>query len=278
VPLDVAGCLLLVVGLILLLLGIGGQPGSSISGRLAFGSAGAAVLGVWALWELRQRVPLVDVRLMGRAQIWPVNVVGALIGFGMYATGFLVPQLVQADPDATGVGFGASVTTTSLYLLPALASGLVAGTASGVLARSLGAALPFGLGLGAMGLGYVVLIVGLHTPLAVAAGALIAHGLGLNVALAAMANLVLHEAPHDRLGEAAGVNATVRTIGGALGIQIVAVVLIAPGGEAGIPSTAGFDLAFGICAALMVAGLALLFSRRPGRRRDLALADVHRSG
>jgi hypothetical protein len=80
-----------------------------------------------------------------------------------------------------------------------------------------------------------------------------------------MANLVVQAAPESRTGEAAGVNATVRTIGGAIGAQIVASVLAASAtgatGGAG-PTAGGFTTAFLLCAGVMLAGLALYGVRR----------------
>lgn len=272
-PLDLGGALLLVAGLVVLLLGISGRAGAE--GRWLLVAAGGAVLVAWGLWERRQRVPLVDVRLLARRAVWPVNAAGAAVGFGMYATGFLVPQLVQADPATSGVGFGAGVTATSLYLLPALLSGLAAGAAAGVLARRHGPALPFLAGIASMGAGYVLLVAGLRWPVAVASATLVAHGVGLNLALAGMANLIVARAPAARTAESAGVNATIRTIGGAVGIQVVALVLLAPGGGAGRLTAAGFELAFALCAVLMAAAAVLVAAavRRGDRAAALARAE-----
>jgi MFS family permease len=127
--LDPLGGVLLVAGLLPLLIAIADHgSGWTAPRRLGLLLAGLAALALWVVWELRQRVPLVDVRLLARSEVWPVNAVAAVIGFGMYSTGFLVPQLVQSHSAAQGVGFDGSVTTTSLFLLPALLSGLLAGT------------------------------------------------------------------------------------------------------------------------------------------------------
>jgi MFS family permease len=264
--LDLLGGVLLVAGLLPLLIAIADHgSGWTAPRRLGLLLAGLAALALWVVWELRQRVPLVDVRLLARSEVWPVNAVAAVIGFGMYSTGFLVPQLVQSHSAAQGVGFDGSVTTTSLFLLPALLSGLLAGTGSGFLGRRFGSALPFAAGVLLMAAGYVIIAAGLHATLVVGLGVLVTHGIGLNLALGAMANLVVQAAPESRTGEAAGVNATVRTIGGAIGAQIVASVLAASAtgaaGSAG-PTAAGFTTAFLLCAGVMLAGLALYGVRR----------------
>jgi MFS family permease len=169
---------------------------------------------------------------------------------------------VQSDSGAQGVGFDGSVTTTSLFLLPALLSGLVAGTGSGFLGRRFGSALPFVAGVLLMATGYGIIAAGLHATLVVAVGVLVTHGIGLNLALGAMANLVVQAAPESRTGEAAGVNATVRTIGGAIGAQIVASMLAASATGTAGPTAGGFTTAFLLCAGVMLAGLALYGVRR----------------
>ena len=49
-----------------------------------------------------------------------------MVGFGMFGSFLLVPQLVQM-PAAAGFGFGATVTQAGLFLLPSSAVMLFAG-------------------------------------------------------------------------------------------------------------------------------------------------------
>ena len=60
-----------------------------------------------------------------------------LLGAGMYSSFIILPQFAQL-PTSTGFGFGASVVTSALYLLPAaLCMGLL-GTVAGRVARRFG--------------------------------------------------------------------------------------------------------------------------------------------
>src|SRR3954466_7320331 len=85
---------------------------------LALLALGIAVIVLWVLEELRSREPLVDMRMMAIRGVWTTNAVAFLIGIGMYSSFILLPELVQ-EPKSTGYGFGASVTTAGLFLLPA---------------------------------------------------------------------------------------------------------------------------------------------------------------
>src|SRR5205085_12668037 len=69
--------------------------------------------------------------------VWTTNAVAFLIGVGMYSSFILLPELVQ-EPASTGYGFGASVTTAGLFLLPATIAIVVVGQMAGILERRIG--------------------------------------------------------------------------------------------------------------------------------------------
>ncbi len=144
-------------------------------GVLGLVGGGLVLLWAWARWELTRAAPLIDLRLMARRSIWPVNAVAVLVGFCMYATGYLVPQFVQSDPAADGFGFGAGVTETGLFLLPALGAGLLSGAAAGALGGRTGSKLPLRLGIATMAGGYAVLAVAHAVAWPVYLGTLLAH-------------------------------------------------------------------------------------------------------
>jgi MFS family permease len=95
----------------------------------------------------------------------------------------------------------------------------------------------------------------------VAAGLL---GIGIGLAFAAMANLIVEAVPADQTGVATGVNTITRTIGGAFGGQIVATII--SGG--GSPTESSFTLAFAVIAgSLVLSILAALAIPKPGKGR-----------
>ena len=71
-------------------------------------AAGVVLLALWVRVETRSRQPLVDMRMMRLRGVWTTNLVALLLGFGMYATFFLLPQFVETR--RAGYGFNASVT------------------------------------------------------------------------------------------------------------------------------------------------------------------------
>ena len=69
-------------------------------------------------------------------------------------------------------------------------------------------------------------------------------GLGIGLAFAAMANLVVDAAPQEMTGVASGVNTIVRSIGGAIGGQVAAAILTASASASGLPGESGYTNAF----------------------------------
>lgn len=273
VPLDWVGAVGLAAALLPLLIGVAQARtwGVLSPGVVGLVLGGLALLGAWARWELTRAAPLIDLRLMARRSIWPVNAVAVMVGFCMYATGYLVPQFVQSDPDVTGFGFGAGVTETGLFLLPALGAGLASGAAAGALGGRTGSKLPLRLGIATMAGGYAVLAVAHTVAWPVYLGTLLAHGIGLNLAYTAMSNLIVAAAPAEQVGESSGMNTMLRTVGGALGSQLAGALV--SGGAGGVADEAAFTTSFVLlgCVALVALALSRLVlaerDARAGARR-----------
>src|SRR5690349_18060048 len=83
---------------------------------LALILGGLAMAGVWGWAETKITQPLVDMRVLRRRPVLMTNITAVLIGFSMFASFLLIPQLAQT-PESTGFGFGASVTGAGLLML-----------------------------------------------------------------------------------------------------------------------------------------------------------------
>src|SRR4051794_16324444 len=217
-------------------------------------------LGVAFVWlETRIEQPLVEIRVLRRRPVLMTNITAVLVGFGMFASFLLIPQLAQT-PQRFGYGFGASVTGAGLLMLPSTMVMLFAGPWAGRLAAN-SPRRPLVLGSGLLSLAFVVYAAAHGTKLELCIGGALT-GLGIGFAFASMANLVVSSVPPDEVGIATGINTIMRTIGGAFGAQLLASLLTAktlPG--TAIPSEAAYTDAFAVApvAALlaMFAALAL---------------------
>ncbi|MEW2624100.1 MFS transporter [Streptomyces sp. NPDC048106] len=116
---DYLGSVLLGGALVCLMVGVGqgntwGWSSPSILGTLA----GAVVLfAAWAVWELRSLNPMIDLRVVVKSALWPAFLVGGICA-GLGSTNSLAVSHLVQTPKEAGYGFGASVLTTGLFLVP----------------------------------------------------------------------------------------------------------------------------------------------------------------
>jgi sugar phosphate permease len=82
-----------------------------------------------------------------------------------------------------------------------------------------------------------------------------------------MSNLIVAAVPPHQTGVASGMNANIRTIGGAIGAAVMASVVTAGAGPTGLPQESGYTTGFALLSgALLLSALAALLI--PAVRRD----------
>jgi MFS family permease len=207
-----------------------------------------------------------------------------LSSIGLLGTTFLLPlyfQLVR----------GADASSSGFQVIPFLAFSVVGAFSGGQLVRRMGRTKGvIMVGLVAAALGFVGLAtVGAASPLVYVVLSMIVVGLGIGVGLPSVLVTVQNAAAHHEVGTATGALLFLRSMGGAFGTTLVGALLTAafaaslrhaglpgysdlsaakPGGllaamgptaqAAGATAlSAGFSLAFGACAVVMVIGLVI---------------------
>jgi MFS family permease len=239
--------------LIALLLGVseGADWGWTSARVLGLFLAAAILFAAWVAVELRARVPLVDVRLMRTPIVWWTNISAFLFGFGMYSMMVVLPEFMEA-PKAAGYGFAASVTGAGLALLPATAAMIVVGMSIGKITAAVGSKLPLIAG-GLIGGGAFVLLAVAHDQEWQVYVAMALAGAGMGLAFSAMTNLIVDAVPSTHTGVATGMNANIRTVGGAIGSQVVTSVIVAGVAAGTLPHERGYVLSFLVLAGGMIA-------------------------
>jgi EmrB/QacA subfamily drug resistance transporter len=262
---NIAGALLLSAWLVCLLLGTSEAASWGWTDPRVLGlyAAGVLLLVAWTRNELGAAEPLVDMQMMSLRGVWTVNAAAFLIGAAMFCSFILIPQFVET-PASSGFGFGDNVTQAGLVLLPSTVMMLVFGPVSARLTRRYGGKLPLALGAGATMVSFAFLAAAHGRPLDfyLAAGLL---GIGIGLAFAAMANLIVEAVPSSQTGVATGMNTVTRSLGGAVGSQVAGSVLASSVMASGLPSEHGFTIAFVLAAAAGGLG-ALCALAVPGRR------------
>jgi EmrB/QacA subfamily drug resistance transporter len=262
---------------LLLPLSQAGQWGWGSPKVLGLFAAAVVLFAAWLTAEARSRTPLIDLRVMRLPAVWTTNAAALLFGAGMYAIWSFLPGFVQT-PSAAGYGFGASITASGLLMLPMLLAMFLSGVLSGRLEPRVGAKalLTAGAALGALACGFLTLWHDAQWQIAVVAGLF---GLGIGLAFASMANLVVGSVPPEQTGAATGMNANIRTIGGSIGAAVTSVLVTGRLQPSGLPTASGYTHGWALLALLCLAaaGAALLVpARRPARTTHSATPGAAR--
>jgi MFS family permease len=227
--------------------------------------AAVVLFAGWISVEMRAREPLVDVRLMRTPVVWWTNISALLFGFGMYSMMVVLPEFMEA-PKAAGYGFAASVTGAGLALLPATAAMIVVGLSIGRITAAVGSKLPLIVGGFVGGSAFVFLAIA-HTQVWHVYVCMALAGVGMGLAFSAMTNLIVDAVPSTHTGVATGMNANIRTVGGAIGSQVVTSVITAGVAAGALPHEGGYVLSFLVLATgMLLAGVAAIFVPSMHRR------------
>lgn len=234
-----------------------GQDWGWTSGRTLSVLAAAAVFGLtWVALELRSPAPIIDIRMMRERPVWTANVASFLFGVSLYSAFGFLPAFTQA-PAATGYGLGNSVTGSGLLFAPMTIAMLVAGLNAGRLTRRYGArhVVAATSALPVLSFGFLALCHAHGWQLVAATSGA---GLGFGIALSALSALVVDAVPSSQTGAATGMNANIRTIGGAAGAAVIGVVLTTHEAN-GVPTEHGYVVVFALLAvASLLAALSAL--------------------
>lgn len=167
----------------------------------------------------------------------------------MYAGFAFLPEFLQT-PAASGYGFGASITESGLLLLPQAAATFLVGLVAGQLAQRFGSKNLLVVGSVISAVGYLVLALAHEQRWQIYLVSVIT-GLGFGMAFSAMANLIVAAVPAEQTGVASGMNANIRTIGGAIGAAVMASVVTAGAAPSGLPQESGYRNGFLLLTAAL---------------------------
>ncbi|MFE3025321.1 MFS transporter [Nocardia tengchongensis] len=221
--LDPIGTLLLVAASVALLVGIVEGPvagwGSVV---VVAGFVSAAVLFVaWTVVELRVEHPLLDPRLFASPGLRSACLGMTTVFFGMFALFYVNASFLQYVK-----GFG--VLRTGLGVIPLTVPVIVGARQVGRLVERIGLDATIVVAFGFVGGGLLGLSTcGSHTPYAVYVGWLLVTGVGVTLALPTLSGAITGSLPQALAGVGAGLQATTREFGSALGVAVIGTVATA---------------------------------------------------
>jgi MFS family permease len=238
------------------------------------------VAGVAAFWpftrlQLRTEDPLVDMRLLGSARQWPVQLTAFLFGVSVLGAQIPLSTFARTDPAVTGYGLGASAGFVSTLIGVYVVALLVGALLLPVFARVLGTRGAMLLGCLLVALGYGLFLPFHDTTTQTMLNMAVA-GLGSGTLVAALPAAAAAAAPADRTGFVTGMTNTTKTIGGAIASAVFAIALAATGSldgaEVGAAPLSGYLTVWTICSLTAVVAAASLllvprgaFAGAPGR-------------
>jgi EmrB/QacA subfamily drug resistance transporter len=218
--------------------------------------AGAVLLGGFVAWERRAAAPMLPLRLFRSRGFTVVNAVALAFSAGVFGAIFLLAQFMQ-------VSQGLSPLDAGLRTLPwTLAPMVVAPLAGLVLVGRFGTRnlIITGLVVLSVALGWLAAVSTAGAPYGTMIFPLALAGIGMGLEFAPMSTVALASVPPDMHGVASGALNTVRELGVAVGIAVLASVFTAHGDYASPAGfVAGLQPAVWVGAAIVAGGAVLAF-------------------
>ncbi|MFB9364529.1 MFS transporter [Kitasatospora albolonga] len=264
---DPLGALTLAGWLSALLIAVsqGNTWGWTSNRTLGLFAAAAVIALVWGIIEVKVKHPLVDMKMMARPAVAFTNISGLLIGFGMYGSFMVISNFAQTPEKLAHYGFTATVLHAGVMLLPSAVGSMVAAPVGALLIARRGPRLPLVLGavLGSAAMVYLALRHSAEGDIYFASAVF---GLGVGLAYAAMPAYINGAVAAEQSGIANGMNAVLRTVGGAIGTAVMAAILTGDTMKLPIPvqlpTLDAYKHAFWVAAAVCLVAAVVPFAIR----------------
>jgi EmrB/QacA subfamily drug resistance transporter len=309
--LDPMGAALSIGGLGVLVWSIieaGGDRGWTDGTVLAGFGASIVLLGLFAIWEMRRRQPMLDMKLFRMPKFSGASLSIGLAFFSLFGAIYFLTQYLQGVMDMSAFESGAGTTPVALGLV-------IGGPLSAKLVKRFGTRNIVSIGLVGVAAG-LFLLAGLDvgSGYGQVAVSIIVLGFGMGFTMAPATESIMSSLPASHAGVGSAMNDAVRLIGGTFGVAILGSLLSSGyrgdmetetgtlpaegaqaasdsfggasavaervGGEAGRLLNASAEAAFTgamstalvVASAVAVAGAALAFAVLPARERTAAAA------
>ncbi|WP_328405767.1 MFS transporter [Nocardia sp. NBC_00403] len=257
---DFGGAVGLSIALLALLIAItkGADWGWGSASILTLFAIAVVVFVGWGAFELRQRSPLVDLRVSARPRVLFTNFASIAVGFALYGMSLTFPQLLMA-PEQTGYGFGLSMVNAGLALAPTGFVMILLSPVSARLSAARGPKVTLALGSAVIAAGYLCAVVLMNSVWEIMVAAMIVAA-GVGLAYAAMPALIMGAVPITETAAANGLNSLMRSIGTSTSSAVMSVVLAHMTMQLGshvLPSRDGFHTTFLIATTAALVAIVL---------------------
>jgi MFS family permease len=285
--LDGGGVVLISLALVLMSGGLSFMrlDGAGVWWPWAIVAAGVLMLVPFGRWELRQPDPLIDLRVLARPTMWPLQLTALLFGVSVLGAQAPLSTFARTDPSVYGYGLGASAFVVSLLVGGYVIFSLLGALAFPVVARTTTPRLALIIATSFVATGYLLFL-----PFHHATGQLLTNmaiaGLGSGALVAALPSAAAAAAPHGRTAVATGMTNTTKTIGGTFASATFGLALASgvsttlSGGKGTAGSLSGYMTVWAVCgitavvaAACLVVIPRLAFADRPSDAAGFSADD-----
>jgi EmrB/QacA subfamily drug resistance transporter len=262
--LDLPGLVLVSGGLLGIVWGLvrGNSQGWGSTEIVTALTAGAVVLTLFVLWELRAKEPMLPMRFFRNRVFALANVASLLMFFGMFGSIFLLSQFFQTVQAYSPLSSG-------LRILPWTVMPIFVAPVAGALSDRVGGARLMGIGLllQASGLASLAALSTATVPYAQLVAPFVVSGVGMAMFWAPVANVVLTAVRTEEEGQASGAQNAIRELGGVFGVAVLASIWSHYGSyTSGMAFVDGMVPAVWVGAAIVLLGAVAAFAI-PRRRR-----------
>jgi MFS family permease len=219
---------------------------------------GIVLIAVFVLVERRTEDPLIDMRVLARPAVWPIQLAALLFGVSVLGAQGPLSTFVRTDPAEVGYGLGLSSGMLSIVIGAYVLALLVGALLLGPVSRLAGTRATLMVGSAVVAVGYLALIP-FHGSLGEVLAAMAVAGLGSGTLVAALPAAAAAVAPPGRTAVATGLTNTGKSLGGAFASCAFAIALAtgAPaGGTAG--SYGGYLTVWAVCGGTALVGALVL--------------------
>ncbi|WP_329406489.1 MFS transporter [Nocardia vinacea] len=224
--LDPLGLLLSAGGVLSVVWGVihGADDGWTSTEVLSTLIGGAVLLGLLVVWELRTPDPMLPLRLFRSRAFRVSNVTGFTFSVGVFGSIFLLAQYFQVVQ-----GYGplqSGIRTMPWTMAPMVVAPLAGLIVDRVGARTL---LTAGQILLAVALGWMAAVTSVDASYGAFVGPFLLGGIGMGLTFAPGSTVVMASARAEDRAMASGTNSTIREVGVAMGVAVLASVFASHG-------------------------------------------------
>lgn len=247
-------------GSVLLILGIGAIVWGLDQKWALLALGGLCAVGLALPFELRHPAPLLPIRSLRHVIVRSSLLNNLLAGAAYFGAVAYIPLFVHRIADA-------AATTAGIVLTPMVVGWTITSIIGGRILSKVRLATLNIMGFSLLTVGFAGMALFIHSGLPILAATGLVIGFGMGFGMLTTLLMVQENSPRSDLGAATAAAMYARTIGGALGVSLLSILIV--GASASDP-IAGFQKGFFLCFLLATTALAISIFKIRGSERGIA--------